>query len=273
MGFQIADFLDNKKSTIRNLKSEIRNPKSTIRNPKFTPCMLKINQKILTGIGIAGLILFAGIYSVELFSHGGPPITIKWIRTNFGTGGLIAINILIVIAFLALLPYRRSTMSTWKSKGVFIAFVIALMTEMFGWPLLIFLISPLVEVPSLREWSQELLGHAGPVIGTWMSMIGVVLIALGWQQIHKATGLVTTGVYRFVRHPQYLGMFLFTFGWILHWPSVITLILWPVLVAAYVWLARREENSVAGEFGDAYLEYAKKTPRFIPRVLFFLQKA
>lgn len=113
--------------------------------------MNKLNQKFFTWVGIAAIILFVAIYAVELFQHSGPPVTIKWIRANFGNAGLIVLNILIVIAFLALLPYRRSTMSTWKSKGAFIAFAIALMTEMFGWPLLIFLISPVVEVPSLRE--------------------------------------------------------------------------------------------------------------------------
>jgi protein-S-isoprenylcysteine O-methyltransferase Ste14 len=229
--------------------------------------MARINPKVFTWVGIAAIILFVAIYAVELFQHSGPPVTIKWIRATFGNAGLIVLNILIVIAFLALLPYRRSTMSTWKSKGAFIAFVIALMTEMFGWPLLIFLISPVVEVPSLRGWTREIFGHAGPLIGTWVSMIGLLLIALGWQKIHKATGLVTNGIYRFVRHPQYTGMFLFTLGWILHWPSVITLILWPVLVVAYVWLARREEAVVIEEFGEPYLEYAKKTPRFLPRVL------
>lgn len=223
-------------------------------------------QKTLQWIGGVALLLFVAIYSVELFNHEGPPVTIRWIRENFGTAGLIGLNILIVVAFLALLPYRRSTISTWKSKGVFVAFVIALMTEMFGWPLLIFLLSPVVEVPSLREWSHRLLGHSGPILGTWISMIGLVFIALGWREIHRATGLVTTGVYRFMRHPQYTGMFLFTFGWILHWPSVITIVLWPILVAAYVWLARREERVVIEEFGEAYREYAKKTPRFWPRV-------
>lgn len=224
-------------------------------------------QTILTWLGLAGLILFAAIYSVELVSHSGPPVTITWIRDNLGTGGLIILNILIVIAFLALLPYRRATVSTWKSKGVYVAFVIALMTEMFGWPLLIFLISPLVEVPALRPLARETLGHAGPILGTWISMIGLVLIAAGWRQIHQATGLVTTGIYRYIRHPQYTGIFLFTFGWVLHWPSVITLILWPILVAAYSWLARREEEAVSREFGEAYLKYAQDTPRFFPKLV------
>lgn len=223
-------------------------------------------SKYLTWIGWTALVLFAAIYAVELFHHGGPPVTITWLRDTFGTGGLIVVNILIVVAFLALLPYRRSTISTWKSKGAFIAFVIALMTEMFGWPLVIFLVSPLVEVPSLWGVSRKLFGHAGPLIGTWMSMCGLLLIALGWHKIHAAQGLVTHGIYRYIRHPQYTGMFLFTLGWILHWPSVITLLLWPVLVTAYILLAKREEATVIAEFGDAYLAYAEKTPRFLPRI-------
>ncbi len=215
-------------------------------------------------VGLAAIVLFVAIYAVELFHHGGPPVTIRWIEAHFGRAGLIVANIVIVVAFLALLPYRRSTSGTWKSKGAFIAFVIALMTEMFGWPLLIFLLSPIVEVPSLRPWARHVLGHWGPLAGTWLSMIGLLLIALGWRQIHRATGLVTTGIYRYVRHPQYTGMFLFTFGWILHWPSVVTLVLWPILVVAYAWLARREEEAVQAEFGEAYKSYAAVTPRFFP---------
>ncbi len=145
----------------------------------------RINQKIFTWFGITALFLFLAIYGVELFSHDGPPVTIAWLRAKFGTAGLIALNILVVLAFLALLPYRRSTIGTWKSKGVFVAFVIALMTEMFGWPLLIFLLSPVVEVPSLREWSHRVLGHTGPTLGTWISMIGLLLIALGWRESHR----------------------------------------------------------------------------------------
>ncbi|MCG8608459.1 isoprenylcysteine carboxylmethyltransferase family protein [bacterium] len=225
-----------------------------------------MNQKILTAVGITAVILFLGIYAFELLAHRGPPVSIVWIRDHFGTKGLVILNIVIVVAFLALLPYHRSTIGTLKSKGVFVAFVIALMTEMFGWPLLIFLVAPIVEIPSLSGWARANFGHFGPMIGTWLSMIGLLLIALGWRQIHKATGLVTSGIYRYVRHPQYTGMFLFTLGWILHWPSVITLLLWPVLVAAYVWLARREEDGVIAEFGDAYLQYAKTTPRFLPRL-------
>jgi protein-S-isoprenylcysteine O-methyltransferase Ste14 len=225
-------------------------------------------KKFLFGIGFLGLALFVIIYGVELVGHHeGPPVMVKWIRLHFGQSGLIALNLLITVAFLAFLPYRKSTEGTWKSKGAFIAFVIALMTEMFGWPLLIFLLSPLVEIPSLREWAHQTLGHTGPIIGTWLSMLGLILIVLGWSKIHASADLVTSGIYRYIRHPQYTGIFLFTLGWLLHWPTVTTLVLWPILMGAYVWLALHEEREMEAKFGEVYRIYASRTPRFFPRLI------
>ena len=79
--------------------------------------------------------------------------------------------------------------------------------------------------------------------------------------------MVTDGLYRFMRHPQYTGLLLFTLGWILHWPSIVTLVLWPLLVAAYVWLAGQEERRALEEFGEAYAAYSARTKRFIPFVI------
>ena len=91
-------------------------------------------QRAATATGWLAIALFVVLYAVELTPHEGRPPTLVWLADTFGRGGLIAINILIVIGFLALLPYRRPTKGVWKSKGTFLAFVIALMTEMFGWP-------------------------------------------------------------------------------------------------------------------------------------------
>ncbi|MEE8367716.1 MAG: isoprenylcysteine carboxylmethyltransferase family protein, partial [Thermoanaerobaculia bacterium] len=214
--------------------------------------------------GWLGIAAFAFIYIFELVPHHGPPVTITWIREHLGNSGLIVINILIVLAFLALLPYRRPTKGLWKSKGAFIAFVIALMTEMFGWPLLLFLLSPLVDVPQIARPYFDAFGHWPAVVGTITSFIGISLVAIGWYQIHRAETLVTGGLYRFVRHPQYTGLLLFTVGWILHWPSVVTLALWPLLAAAYFWLARQEEKQAESEYGGAYVAYAARTKRFLP---------
>lgn len=103
-----------------------------------------MSRPIWTILGWAAIAMFVAIYAIELLPHHGRPATLAWIDQHLGKSGLIAINILIVTAFLALLPYRRPTKGTWKSKGAFIAFVIALMTEMFGWPLVLFLLAPSV---------------------------------------------------------------------------------------------------------------------------------
>ncbi len=221
-------------------------------------------RKWWTITGWLGIAVFVIIYAAEFLPRDGPPITIRWIRETFGTGTLIALNVVIVLAFLALLPYRRPTKSAWKSHGTFVAFVIALMTEMFGWPLVLLLASPLVEIPSIAPVFFHKFGHWPAMFGTGLSMVGILLIAGGWVQIHRATDIVKTGLYRSIRHPQYTGIFLFTLGWILHWPSIVTLILWPILMLAYIWLARHEEKQAITEFGEEYLEYMKHTKRFVP---------
>ncbi|MBU0561288.1 MAG: isoprenylcysteine carboxylmethyltransferase family protein [Bacteroidetes bacterium] len=97
--------------------------------------------------------------------------------------------------------------------------------------------------------------------------MGVAIIAIGWVQIHRAKGLVTTKIYRYMRHPQYTGILLFTFGWLVHWPSIVTLALWPILIVMYTWLAKQEEKQALVEFGEDYIKYAKRTKRFIPFVV------
>lgn len=232
--------------------------------------MNKSPKSTLVWVGFAAAAVFVFMYGIELFGHGGRPVTIRWIEEGLGKGGLIALNIAVMIAFLALLPYRRPAEKTWRSRGAFIAFVIALVTEMFGWPLLILLLSPVVEIPSLRNWAHRYLGHVGPMIGAWLSMVGLALVVAGWREIHRASGLVTGGIYRYIRHPQYTGIFLFTLGWLLHWPTVTMLILWPILISAYVWLALYEERVVAEQYGDEYRRYSERTPRFFPRLTFKL---
>lgn len=227
----------------------------------------RLFSKALTVYGWASIALFVLIYGAELIPHHGPPPTISWLRHNFGQVGLIVLNVVMVVGFLGLFPFRRPSRHIWESQGVFIAFVIALMTEMFGLPLILFLLSPIVDVPRIAPRWFQAVGHWPALVGTAVSLFGLVLIAVGWRQIHSAKGLVTTGLYRWMRHPQYTGIFLFTLGWIIHWPSIVTLILWPILVAAYVWLARYEERQVAAEFGEAYEAYAARTARFIPKVI------
>ena len=55
------------------------------------------------------------------------------------------------------------------------------------------------------------------------------------------------------------------FGFLLQWPTLITLAMFPILVFMYVRLARREERDAHAEFGVAYAHYEADTPAFFPR--------
>ena len=230
-----------------------------------------MKTKLATVIGWTAIIIFVVIYSIELLPHQeGPPATISWIRENFGQTGLIILNILVVLGFFALLPFRRPTKHIWKSSGTFAAFIIALMTEMFGFPLFIFLLSPLVSIPEVGEIFEEgykIFGQKPALVGTAISFLGLAIIAIGLAQIHRAKGLITTRIYRYIRHPQYTGILLFTFGWLVHWPSIVMLVLWPILIVMYAWLAKQEEKQALEEYGEDYIVYAKRTKRFIPFVI------
>jgi len=82
------------------------------------------------------------------------------------------------------------------------------------------------------------------------------------QRNHR---LATTGAYARVRHPQYIGFVLIMTGFLFQWPTVVTLVMFPILVFMYVRLARREEHDARAEFGDVYSRYEASTPAFFPR--------
>jgi protein-S-isoprenylcysteine O-methyltransferase Ste14 len=86
------------------------------------------------------------------------------------------------------------------------------------------------------------------------------------HEAQRRHALATTGPYAHVRHPQYAGFILIMFGFLLQWPTILTLAMFPVLVTMYVVLARREEHDAFAEFGDAYARYARSVPAFMPRL-------
>jgi protein-S-isoprenylcysteine O-methyltransferase Ste14 len=102
------------------------------------------------------------------------------------------------------------------------------------------------------------------VAGTWLTLMGIVLVILGWRKIHRSAGLVTDGIYRYIRHPQYTGLFFIIFGWLLHWPTLLTLIFFPILIFIYYRLAVSEERVLSRNFGEAFEIYKRQTPRFFP---------
>jgi protein-S-isoprenylcysteine O-methyltransferase Ste14 len=94
---------------------------------------------------------------------------------------------------------------------------------------------------------------------------GFYLMSRGWSKIHASKGeLVTDGAYRYVRHPQYLGLIILTVGLLIQWPTIVTLAMWPVLIIMYYRLAKREEKEASKVFGEKYEEYKRRTPMFLP---------
>ncbi|HVM61085.1 MAG TPA: isoprenylcysteine carboxylmethyltransferase family protein [Verrucomicrobiae bacterium] len=191
---------------------------------------------------------------------------------------LVGFYILLLGVFLfgILRPRRRAE---WRSAGVVQGWVIALYAEMYGWPLTMYL---LAWVTGRGVWATEhFRGHAWAylfgwgdtgaivcdVIGQLLIAAGAVLALVGWRQIYRGSGeLVRTGLYRHIRHPQYAGFFLFLIGSIVNWPTLITLVMLPLLLMVYYRLAKAEEADALVQFGDEYRRYRAVTGMFWPKL-------
>ena len=202
----------------------------------------------------------------------------------YGLWSLVAIESAVFILF-AFSFFRPRTGRDWRTFGGFAAFVVALFVEMYGFPLTIYLLSGwlLRRFPGLDPFSHDaghlwstLLGlHGNPhtsvlhVASYALIGGGFVLLARAWRVLYDAQrggSLATEGPYAYVRHPQYDAFVLVMFGFLLQWPTLVTLVMFPLLVARYVRLARREEAEVARAFGPRWLEYAAQVPAFVPRI-------
>jgi protein-S-isoprenylcysteine O-methyltransferase Ste14 len=202
----------------------------------------------------------------------------------YGLWFLVVINSAVFI-FFALSFAKPQSRRDWRSFGAFSGFIVALFAEMYGFPLTIYLLSGWLQsrYPELDLLSHDaghlwstVLGLTGnphwSVLHTLSNLLllaGFLLIAVAWRVLHEAQRrheLATTGPYAHVRHPQYVGFILIMFGFLLQWPTLLTLGMFPVLVVMYVVLARREEAEVAAAFGDRYRSYAGRTPAWFPAI-------
>ena len=203
----------------------------------------------------------------------------------YGLWGLVIINSMIFIIF-AFSFSRPQTARDWRSFGAFSAFIVALFTEMYGFPLTIYMLSGWLQsrYPNV-DWLSHDAGHLFEMMFGWrgnphfgpfhlLSFAFIVggfwVISAAWRVLYdaqKRKALATTGPYAYVRHPQYVGFILVMFGFLLQWPTLLTLAMFPVLVWMYVRLAHTEERDALSTFGDAYRRYAARVPGFIPRSL------
>ena len=165
-----------------------------------------------------------------------------------GNWGLVAASIVAFLAFFALIPVRVK--KDWRSHSFYVAFVISLFAEMFGFPLSVYFLSGILGMPLFERNFMLYMYQVGMPVGSVVTFIGVLLIILGWREIYRAKDqLVTTGVYAHLRHPQYLGILLVSGGWLIHWPTIPGIVLWPLLIVLYYQLAKREDKYLAETFG------------------------
>lgn len=203
---------------------------------------------------------------------------------SYGLWSFVVINSLLFIAF-AFSFARPRTKRDWRSFGAFSAFVVALFVEMYGFPLTIYLLSGWLTsrfpgVNFLDHDSGHLLElmfgwrsnpHNGPFhfLSTVFLVGGFWLLARSWRILYPAQlsqRLATAGPYSYIRHPQYVAFVLIMFGFLMQWPTILTLAMFPVLVFMYVRLAGREERQAQNQFGEEYAAYSARTPAFVPKL-------
>lgn len=202
---------------------------------------------------------------------------------SYGLWSLVILNSVIFIIF-AFSFAKPQTKTDWRSFGAFSAFLVALFTEMYGFPLTIYLLSGWLseKYPGVDFLAHEnghlwhtVFGFEGNAHFDPMHLASFVFIGAGfwilsaaWTVLYKAqsTGkLAVTGLYAKIRHPQYIGFIAIMFGFLLQWPTIPTLVLFPILSYMYVRLAKKEEADARAQFGKAYDDYAVAVPAFIPK--------
>lgn len=202
----------------------------------------------------------------------------------YGLWSLVIINSLVFIIF-AFSFAKPKTTRDWRSFSAFSAFLVALFAEMYGFPLTIYLLAGWLQTayPGVDFLSHDaghlwhtLLGWKGDPHSDPLHMLsflfiggGFILLSSAWTVLYQAQQsrqLATSGPYAKVRHPQYGAFVLIMFGFLLQWPTLLTLLMFPVLVWMYVRLARFEEREAETEFGEQWRLYAARTPGFIPHL-------
>ena len=204
--------------------------------------------------------------------------------SEYGLWSLVIVNSAVFILF-GYSFFKPRTPRDWRSFSAFSAFLVALFAEMYGFPLTIYFLSGWLQsrYPNV-DWFSHDAGHLLEMMFGWktnphfgpfhiLSFVfiggGFILISAAWKALYDAQklhALATAGPYSYVRHPQYVGFILVMFGFLVQWPTLLTLAMFPVLTVMYVKLAKSEERETIAEFGNAYTVYAVDVPGFIPRL-------
>jgi len=243
--------------------------------------MLETQSKIRNTLRIGSVALIVGLFLAFFFLNlcSLPPKTPfeKW----YGNW-LAVVMATVVFIFVVFFLTRPRKPKEWQGAGLTTAFFISLFTEMFGIPLTIFLLAPLLGVEPrifgmheshLWAYLLSLTGLAAIETGVYLVMVvstallvlGFSLLALGWKEVYQGRGeLVTTGLYAKMRHPQYLGLILAIIAFLIQWPTVLTLLLAPFLIGKYVLLAKEEDRELEVKFSEHFRRYKETVFSFVP---------
>ncbi len=191
--------------------------------------------------------------------------------------GFVVLNIALFSLFILFIRFRKKI--TRLPSSIYLAFIVALFAEMYGFPLTMYILTwlfgstfpgclwyPLAVLTGEDLFTSVFLGFILPA-SNLIILMGMLLIVFGWRKIYGAKGkLVTTEIYGHVRHPQYLGFLLLTLGMNILWVTISTLLLWPVLALLYYRLAKEEDKELEERFGKEYRKYERDVPMLIPRI-------
>lgn len=108
------------------------------------------------------------------------------------------------------------------------------------------------------------------IAGAVLTVAGVGGFAVGAYQIYanklRRGEMVQGGIYRWIRHPQYLALMIASFGLLLLWPRFLVLFGFATVVFVYILLARSEEHLCTRQF-TGYADYMQRTGMFLPRAM------
>jgi protein-S-isoprenylcysteine O-methyltransferase Ste14 len=228
---------------------------------------MQLGTRLLTGVALIGAALAVTFLAVGV-NHSLIVLTTGRVDEGAltiarGRWEWVAASIALFLVFLLLIPLRLK--QDWRSHGIYVAFVVSLFAEMFGFPLSVYFLSSVLGLTFFEKEFMLYMLRIGMPVGSLITFLGILLILLGWREVYRAKDrLATQGIYRHLRHPQYLGILLVTAGWLVHWPTLPGVVMWPILVLLYDRLCLREDRFLAEKFGEEYRVYAEETPRLFP---------